>query len=221
MANFLFIDTSSKVATIALSRDGVLLACERFSEQNQQAAVINMMIEKVLQSSGIQVAAIDCFCVCAGPGSYTGLRVGMSTAKGMAFALSKPMISFGRLQLLALSLMPQNILKKDIGVLLLARQGEYFWALFDSEGKERIGPKHIFESDLEGQVPESCFLLTDAGQLSFGNIAVRLTDEYVPDILEWTKLAQQKWNNKEFADIAYAEPSYLKAAFTTNPKSKL
>jgi tRNA threonylcarbamoyladenosine biosynthesis protein TsaB len=221
MANFLLIDTSSKVATVAVSKDGAILACERFSEQNQQAAAINLMIEKVLQQSGLKTEAIDCYCVCAGPGSYTGLRVGMSTAKGMAFALGKPMISFDRLQLLALSMQSQNVARKNIGVLLQARKAEYFWALFDAEGNEKIAPKHIFEADLEREVPKDCFLMSDAPQGSFSDVAVQLTDEYTPDILEWIKLAQGKWNNKEFADIAYAEPFYLKAAFTTHPKNKL
>lgn len=221
MANFLFIDTSSMVATVAISKNEEIVACERSSDQHQQAAVINILIEKVLKSANWDISSVDCFCVCAGPGSYTGLRVGMSTVKGMAFALDKPMICFDRMQLLALSIQPQNINQKETGVLLLARKGEFFWALFDQNGKELVNPKHIFDTELESVLRPEYLILTDVAELSVKNEVIQMTKEYSPDILEWIKLAQLKWQQQAFDDIAYAEPYYLKAAFTTNPKKMI
>lgn len=221
MAKFLLIDTSSSNAIIAVGEAEKILASERCIAQSEQAAEINLMIEKVLKKVGCGPNEIDCFCVCAGPGSYTGLRVGMSTVKGMAFALGKPLICFDRMQLIALSFQAENLKKVSSAILLYARKGEYFFGIFDPDGKEQEAPKHLLEVDIRALIKPDYLLLTDVKDLLFDNKTFYLGDDFFIDLSAWVALAEHKWREKDFSDIAYAEPFYLKAAFTTTPKKKL
>lgn len=222
MANFLFIDTSSTVATVALGIGGEVLAKESIFGQNRQAAALNGMIENVLQMAGLKIKQLDVFCVCAGPGSYTGLRVGLSIAKGMAFALNKKIICFSRLQLIAQSFLQEGSGASSIGVLQQARKGEYFWAVFDSDGKEKNAPEHIFETELASKLNVAQVIITDVEQLPDSkNKTINLINDFIPDLKSWLGLAQQRWDNNEFSDIAYSEPFYLKPAFTTTPKKRI
>jgi tRNA threonylcarbamoyladenosine biosynthesis protein TsaB len=85
MPNLLYIDTSASKATVALSQEGRITAVRTHDNANEQAAVLNIMINNVLEEASCNLDQVDALCVCAGPGSYTGLRVGLSTAKGIAF----------------------------------------------------------------------------------------------------------------------------------------
>lgn len=221
MAHFLFIDTSSKISTIALSHKYEVLALERSSEQMNQAATINITIENLLKESACTLQDIDAFCVCGGPGSYTGLRVGMSTAKGMAFALDKPMINFDRLQLIALSFKNEILEDEKIGVLLSARKDEYFWASYSSNGTIIDSPQHLFQEHLEEKTDTVQLLVSDDQEVESQNKLIYLEKDFTFSLTEWIKLANKKWESKEFSDLAYSEPFYLKSAFTTTPKPKI
>lgn len=221
MPNFLFIDSAAPTATIAIANEDAILAEELLNNQKEQAAAINIMIENVLEKANKTLQDIDCFCLCAGPGSYTGLRVGMSIAKGMAFALQKPLICINRLQLIALSY--QNTLSStaDKAVILQARKGEYFRALYTPEGREKEPAGHIFEEELKEKITTEQILITDYPDLPVNNEKIILPLTFSPDLKAWSALAQQLFHEKQFSDLAYTEPFYLKAAFTTTPKPKI
>lgn len=221
MPDFLFIDTAAQTAAIAIANEENILAEELLSNQKEQAAAINIMIENVLKKADKPLNDINCFCLCAGPGSYTGLRVGMSIAKGMAFALQKPLICFNRLQLIALSY--KNIVSTtaDVAVILQARKGEYFRALYTPDGMEKEPAGHIFEEELQQKISSEQIIITDFPELPVTNKKIILPAAFSPDLKAWSALAQQLFREKQFADLAYVEPFYLKAAFTTTPKPKI
>lgn len=218
MPDFLFIDTAAQTATIAIANEDNILAEERLCNQKEQAAAINMMIENVLKKADRTLKDIHCFCVCAGPGSYTGLRVGMSIAKGMAFALQQPLICFNRLQLIALSYKDTVSQTTNRAVILQARKGECFRALYAPDGSEKEPAEHIFEEALSQKITRGQIIITDCPELPVDNEKIILPPAFSPDLKAWSALAQQLFREKQFADLAYAEPFYLKAVFTTTPK---
>lgn len=221
MVYFLLIDTSTNNITIGVGGVGKPFSIEQTFEGGEQAGQINLMIEEVLQRAGLTLPRIDCIGLCAGPGSYTGLRVGMSVAKGIAFALNKPLLCFDRLQLIALSnkdYIPSGSL---CGVLLRARKGEYFWALFSSEGETIEAPVHLFEEELQSKIRRGRLVITDTEQFNLPKDKITLKPDFYLNLANWLDLANKRFKEKSFSDIAYAEPFYLKAAYTTTPKKNL
>jgi len=216
MANLLYIDTSGSTATIALSVNGMMAACRKHENAMEQAAVINVLIAEVMADAGLDLQALDAVAVCAGPGSYTGLRVGMSTAKGLCYALDKPLLLFSRLMLIALD----RVQDKSLWVILKARQGEYFAAAFDSGLNMKAEQRHYFEADLATALDEGddSMLATDVPELFAGYTTIAIPGGYSVNVERWIPAAEAAFNSGQFADVAYAEPYYLKAAFTTQSK---
>ena len=96
MSKFLLIETSTSLCSVALAEDGRVTAVRESVEPRAHAALTAPYVQKVLQERGLHAADLDAVCVSAGPGSYTGLRVGVSTAKGICFAAGVPLLSVGR-----------------------------------------------------------------------------------------------------------------------------
>jgi len=216
MASLLYIDTSGSTATIALSVDGKKAAYRRHENAMEQAAVINVLIEEVMAEAGLSLQALDAVAVCAGPGSYTGLRVGMSTAKGLCYALDKPLLLFSRMLLIALDMLQG----RDLWVILKARQEEYFAAAFDRHLHTLQEPKHYFGPDLAAALEndKESLLVTDVPQAFGDRNIITIAPGYAVDIDKWIPAAEDAFSKKQFADLAYADPYYLKAAFTTQSK---
>ncbi|KAA5533197.1 tRNA (adenosine(37)-N6)-threonylcarbamoyltransferase complex dimerization subunit type 1 TsaB [Taibaiella lutea] len=214
MSKLLFIDTSASVATVALSIDAETAVIRTHENANEQAAVINFMIEEVLQKGSSTINDIDAICVCAGPGSYTGLRVGLSTAKGLAYASDKPLMLFNRLDILSWNI---NADTKFI-VALKARTGEYFIALFDKDGNAVNEPQHAFEKDLAEYTIEGFQFFTDDEHLSIAAPTKVMSMDTAIDVRNWITKATVRFTLKQFDDLAYSEPFYLKAAYTTVSK---
>jgi tRNA threonylcarbamoyladenosine biosynthesis protein TsaB len=214
MSKLLFIDTSASVATIALSIDGEITAIRTHENANEQAAVINFMIEEVLKKASFTIQDIDAICVCAGPGSYTGLRVGLSTAKGLAYASDKPLMLFNRLDILSWNIHADT----KFVVALKARAGEYFIALFDKDGVAINEPQHAFEQDLVKYATEGFQFFTDDEHLSVAAPTAVMPMDTAIDVRNWVTKATARFALKQFDDLAYSEPFYLKAAYTTVSK---
>jgi len=213
MAYLLYLDTAAAAATIALSGSGELLALRIHQDAMKQAAAINGLIEEVIGEGGIRLRDVDAFCVCAGPGSYTGLRVSMSTAKGMAYALEKPLMLFNRLDLIAWA----QSAGEDFAVALKARQGEYFYAQYRADKQQSVPPRHIFESGLRQQAAPGLLFFTDDETLPFSNKKILPATEPA-GIASWIPEAERRFAAAQFDDLAYSEPFYLKAAYTTQPR---
>jgi len=216
MANLLYIDTSGSIATIALSADSRKVAVRTHENAMEQAAVVNILIEEVLAEAGLGLQAIHALVVCAGPGSYTGLRVGMSTAKGICYALDKPLILISKLKLIALD----KAGNKNTWVILKARQGEYFAAAFDTSLEWLQEPGHYFEAELTEALAKGrdSVVITDVPDVFAENETIALSPVYAANVDKWIPAAEAAFVAGQFADLAYADPYYLKAAFTTQSK---
>lgn len=212
MSNLLYIDTSGKTALVALSRNGMVAASRSHDDAREQAALLNGMIDAVMQESATVLSDVAAICVCAGPGSYTGLRVGLSTAKGLAYALDKPLMLFSTLELLALAQRG----KTAVDIILKAREGEYFYARYDREGEALSLPQHVFGDDLVRSDSEA-LLITDVAGLA-GEQDILLGEGTALSLPHWIKAAEERFAAGSFDDLAYSEPFYLKAAYTTQSK---
>lgn len=212
MPYLLYIDTSGKTATVALSGIGPAPLVQRLTDAREQAAQLNTAIGELLAGAGLMLSQIDGIAVCAGPGSYTGLRVGLSTAKGLAFALNKPLMLFNTLDMLAARYRNNGALV----IALRARAGEYFYARYDAQGKAADAPRHIFEQEIEA--PGEALFLTDNEALFPDKARILPEGGGEAELPSWINDAETRFAQGLFDDLAYSEPFYLKAAYTTQSK---
>lgn len=223
MSNLLFIDTSGTQAQIGIFSERNKWSTFHHDEPNTQISIINTTIEDLLQKANINLKELQAICVCAGPGSYTGLRVGLGVAKGLAYALEIPILLFDRLQLIAQSFSDKKEGKNSNKLLVLkARKDEYFMGYFDEQNKIINEPQHILKEDLLNfvkNINNSTLMITDEEEINLPFSTIIAKDLEL-NFESWKVLADERIENQNFDDIAYSEPFYLKAAYLTTPKNK-
>ena len=213
MALILNIETATKNCSVALSKAGKTLAIRELSEQNfSHAEKLHVFIEELLLETNVALKDIQAIAVSQGPGSYTGLRIGISAAKGLCYALSIPLIALDTLEILARKIQVNSGI---IIPMIDARRLEVFSAFFDSSfTKIRAIKAEVIDENSYKEKSEILHLIGD-GAMKFKEI---LTDEkfhYYPEIqypsaAEMGLISFQKFQNNQFEDVAYFEPFYLK-----------
>ena len=134
MFNLLCIETATEICSVALLQDDKLIALRENHEGNAHASQITLLIEAVMKDANIELKNLDAIAVSKGPGSYTGLRVGVSTAKGLCYALDIPLIAINTLESLAHEIIKNNnIQKANFCAMLDARRMEVYCAVFDNQ----------------------------------------------------------------------------------------
>ena len=223
MALILCIESATKNCSVSLARDGEVIAIrELWEEKFSHAEKMHSFVLEVMASSEYELSDLDAIAVSKGPGSYTGLRIGVSTAKGLCYALDRPLISVPTLESLARQV---NCAEGSMIVPLLdARRMEVYSAVFDKDyarvretRAEVIGPESFSEYLESGKV---CFLGDGARKtrevLRHPNAV--FTDLSYPSSREMAALAETRFQNQEFEDLAYFEPYYLKDFIAGKPK---
>jgi tRNA threonylcarbamoyladenosine biosynthesis protein TsaB len=190
-------------------------------EQKEQAGWLHLAIDKMIKDAGCTLKDINAVAVSNGPGSYTGLRIGLSAAKGLCYALQIPLITIGTLQM-----MVQGTENNEADLycpMIDARRMEVFTALFDKEMKELLPASAVIlnESSFMTELENEKILFFGNGAGKFKNICSHLNaifKELETDASQLAKLSQQKYAAKDFAELAYSEPLYVKDFFTTYKK---
>ncbi len=223
MSAILYIDTSAEITTVACTIDGVVSSCIINEEQKEQAAIINILIEKALKDAAITLQALNAIALCSGPGSYTGLRIGFSTAKGLCYAADIPLITTDKFALIDRQYTTEN---GNTIIILQARVGEYFVAAYDAKGNNILQPCLLLTEDLHAKITSlNAHVLSNdetlCYQFSAENITTNFIGNFRPDITVWETIVRKNISEKTFADLAYSEPLYIKQAFTTVSKKKL
>jgi len=219
MSLILQIETATSICSVALAENGNFMACKEADQRNIHAEKITVFIDEVLHKAGKTYANLDAIAVSSGPGSYTGLRIGVSVAKGLCFALDKPLIAVETLEAMASGFMAQSNISDDalLCPMIDARRMEVFTAVFDTSGK-RVQPTSAEIID------ENSFaaLLSDHQMIFFGDGAEKcravlgshpnslIVDDFSNSARYLTGKAYAKYLNREFEDVAYFEPYYLK-----------
>ncbi|MFD1314178.1 tRNA (adenosine(37)-N6)-threonylcarbamoyltransferase complex dimerization subunit type 1 TsaB [Namhaeicola litoreus] len=223
MGIILNIETATKNCSVSLAKDGQMMAfLEQNEEQYSHAEKLHLLIEEVLLKAGLKFQDLDAIGVSKGPGSYTGLRIGVSAAKGLCFALDKPLIAIPTLDVLAQSAEFAGL--EMIVPLLDARRMEVYSAVFNKsfiqirETKAEIITEESFAEELsKGKV---VFLGDGAKKvkeiLTHEN-AYFLANSY-PSAQTMCMLSEEKYKKKDFEDLAYFEPYYLKDFIAGKPK---
>lgn len=226
MAYILHIDTSADTGVVALAKNGELIAMTEQTNARNHAATINNDVERIIAENHITLQEISAFCVNGGPGSYTGLRIGLATAKGYCYALSKPLMMHNRLLLLCLGEIydKENAVDAYVGV-LQAREGEYYVAGYDKSLNVLQAPQHIdtqglseFARHLQGKIRLSGYI-DDIITGHITNADIKAENVLQPDLPSWAKYAYEEYNCNRIVSLAHIEPFYLKQVYTHKPKN--
>ena len=223
MSYILHIDTSGSMGLIALSKSGKPVAREVNESERDHASTINLHIEAVLKRANIAINDLNAIAVIGGPGSYTGLRIGLATAKGLCYAAEKPLLLYNKLDVMCLQQASEDTSKKyDSYISILpARQQEYFIARYDNTKACTLTPQHIHKNELENLLSHLQGHTLIAGVLNEdlnlkGNIDLTQLTSFNEDF--WFSQTFENYKEKGFTDIANATPFYLKEAYTTQSK---
>jgi tRNA threonylcarbamoyladenosine biosynthesis protein TsaB len=231
MALILNIDTATEHASVCLSADGALLALESNPNQKDHAAFIQPAIRKLMEAAAYPLASIDAVAVSNGPGSYTGLRVGLSTAKGIAYALNKSLILVNTLEIIAtaaisnVTAMSSNHPSALFCPMIDARRMEVFTAVYDVELKEILAPCPMIlnESSFDNLLYQHKIVFSGSGSKKFKNMIENNSATFLDiehDARHMSSISEKRYLLKSFADKAYSEPYYLKEFFTPAGKIK-
>jgi tRNA threonylcarbamoyladenosine biosynthesis protein TsaB len=221
MALILNIDTALEEASVCLSDGADVIAIKRNNHQQEHAAWIHQAIRQILDESGRLMSNINAVAVTAGPGSYTGLRVGMATAKGICYALNVPLITESTLLLTA-----QRV-KKEIATEMVkphpvlicpmidARRMEVFTCLYDLNFTETLAaaPLILNEQTFGHELANHVILFCGNGSKKWQNLCIHphaVFADVTHDATDLAASAAQKFEKVAFSDLAYTEPTYLK-----------
>jgi len=221
MPNILAIETSTTVCSVALWTNNLLFALKENHEKNAHSRMLSVMIKEIFSENKFSINFIDAVAVSKGPGSYTGLRIGVSLAKGLCYGLSKPLIAVDTLKALAqqyLLLHPETKNCKEIPLcpMLDARRLEVYTALYNSNLDEILSVSSLVIEDscFQKYLHQKKIIFFGPGAKKCKNIISSPNAIFVDDIDPSAHgvgvLSQELYKNKQFADIAYFEPFYLK-----------
>ena len=235
MPLILNLETATQTCSVALSADGNILGLRESQSEKAHSRQLGIFIRELLTENDLEVAQLDAIAVSMGPGSYTGLRIGVSTAKGLAYGSDLPLIGIGTLDILVSGALQNKeiieLLEKNETALLCpmidARRMEVFTGLYTPEGKNigKITARVVDENSFHEYLAKGPVIF-------FGNGAKKcmeklpapnalFIDEIIPLARYMVPLAEQKWHKKKFEDLAYFEPFYLKDFIATVPRNKI
>ena len=226
MAVILNIDTSTETAGICLAKNGAAISFMQNEDQKDHAAWLHTAIEKMINDSGYAMEDLQAVAIISGPGSYTGLRVGMSTAKGLCYALQIPLIVENSLKMMAIAAQ-EEALKKEASLIcpmIDARRMEVFTALYTIDLKEVIAPTAIVlnKNSFEDFLVENSIFFTGNGtkkwQEIIGISPKILFGRINPPVKYLGEISNKKYEQQEFTDILYSEPIYIKEFYTHKKK---
>lgn len=217
MIYILNIETATKNCSVSLAKNGETILCKEIAEQGySHAEKLHVFIEEILKETGIGVTDLNAVAVSKGPGSYTGLRIGVSTAKGLCYALGIPLIAVDTLQVLAKQAL--SVINYDGGYIVPmidARRMEVYSAVYDG-GLNRINDvqAEILTEESYTDCPETFYFIGDCQEkcqtVLKGTNFHFLSEIVFPSANEMSALSYEKFLKNEFEDVAYFEPFYLK-----------
>ncbi|MGK9120325.1 tRNA (adenosine(37)-N6)-threonylcarbamoyltransferase complex dimerization subunit type 1 TsaB [Olivibacter jilunii] len=232
--NILHIETATSVCSVALSTDGVVRASIDRHEPNIHASKLTVFIHQVLNQANCKINDLDAVAISKGPGSYTGLRIGVSTAKGICFALDIPLIAVDTLEAMFKgfsSTVAKTNGQSDLFFcpMIDARRMEVYSAIYSGQGNQirpveaRIIGADSFEEFSERQ--QKIVLFGDGANkfssLFEGNETVVVSGNFLNSAKYLVDESCRKWHREAFEDVAYFEPFYLKDFIPTTPKKHL
>ncbi len=229
MANILNIETSTEVCSVALTSEGQVLDHRENYEGQTHATMLSQYVKEMLDYARSREIKLDAIAVSIGPGSYTGLRIGLSEAKGLAFGLNVPLIGVNTLQLMAVSTMFNHFIDEE-NVLYVpmidARRMEVYTAAYAPsleavlEPQAMILDEHSFDALLDKG--HTLILMgngSDKARQVLTRDGVRFVEGVKPVAVDMMALAEKAYREQDFIDVAYSTPLYLKEFQAIKPKN--
>lgn len=225
MENIILIETSTELCSAAIASDGKIISYKESTKPREHASLTAVFIDEMLKETGMKVPDCSAVCVSMGPGSYTGLRVGVSTAKGLCFGAGIPMLAVGTLDTLVWQAGDRTDYKYIVPM-IDARRMEVYTAVFAPDGKQltdteaKIIDADSFSDLLEegpvlfiGDAAEKCSKVILHPNAHFEQCCPKASSMLIP--------AMAEYKEKRFKDVAYFEPFYLKDFVATTSRKKL
>ena len=224
----LHIETSTTVCSVALSKNGQCI----FSKSNDQgmnhAALLSIFIDEALEQLKASGQKPDAIAVSSGPGSYTGLRIGVSTAKGLCYGYEIPLISVSTLEIMTIAALKCDVNKDAYFCPMIdARRMEVYAAFYNaamdviSNISADIIDNNSYSEILQKNTVYFFFFFAEKCKTTIPHHNAKFTDSINPLAENMIELAENAFRNKQFVDVAYFEPFYLKEFYTTAKKLNL
>ena len=232
----LHIETSTDICSVALSQGDQQLSLLESGQERSHARLLNTLIRESMDRARLRLKDLDAVAVSKGPGSYTGLRIGVSTAKGLAYALEIPMLASGTLENMASGILTHAFVKELASIhgeglllcpMLDARRMEVYAAFFTCEGRTfREVKADIITDDSYQDMLKShhiCFFGNGADKCkpAISHPHAHFIEDIHPSASSMIAPALKMYMAKKFEDVAYFEPFYLKDFIATVPKKKV
>lgn len=229
MATILNIETSTHVCSVALCKDNKVITLKENKEGLNHAKLVTVFIDEILKENNLKLNNIDAIGTSRGPGSYTGLRIGVSTAKGLCYGANIKLVAIDTLQAMTVEAICRAGESKDalFCPMIDARRMEVFCALYDEHNvqKEDIKAVIVDDNSFKDILDKQKVIFFGTGAEKCKNTIKHknaiFMDNIVPSAANMTSLANDAYNNNTFEDVAYFEPFYLKNFIATTPKKKV
>ena len=229
MARIILIETSTALCSVALAEDGRIVAYTESETPRAQASLTAPFVKDLLDERGLGVRDCDAVCVSKGPGSYTGLRVGVSTAKGLCFGAGIPLIAVGTLDTLVYQATDEGLLPDDcryVVPMVDARRMEVYTSVFTPDGRQltETRPQVIEQGNYADLLAEGPVLFIGDGAGKCREVLAHPNAHFVqccPKASAMLRPAFTAWDARRFEDTAYFEPFYLKDFIATIPRRRL
>lgn len=226
MPLILCLETATKSCSVSLGQNGKVLSLkESLDEKYSHSENLTLYIEDVCKDAKVSLRDIDAIAVSKGPGSYTGLRIGVSTAKGLCYALDKPLIAINTLEAMAVGQISnlQSPISNLFCPMIDARRMEVYCALYDDQGNEikKTSAEIIDEHSFVGLLQKNKIYFFGDGaakcRIEISHPNAIFVDGISPSAKFMILLAEKYFAERKFEDVAYFEPFYLKDFVSTMP----
>lgn len=225
MAYILHIESTSTVCSVAISNNDELIAIKELNNGYTHAENLHLFIESVLLDAKLTAKDLNAISISSGPGSYTGLRIGFSAAKGLAYALQIPLITIDTLKALSFDIINSTKSNALYCPLIDARRMEVYCALFDKDLNTILEVQPLVLTEESVTVfnrQTEIYFFGDGMQKAIELLKLIPNSNFIENCLPSAKsmiaLAYQKFKTQDFANVAYVEPNYLKDFFFTTSK---
>lgn len=229
MSLILNIETATEICSVSLAKEGKLIALKEHKEGLQHARLLTVYIEEIFNENGVSIKELNAVAVSKGPGSYTGLRIGVSAAKGIAYAGNIPLIAISTLQAMAHGIAANSNFHENTWLcpMIDARRMEVYSAFFDLGNKQQkeISADIIDENSYAEILSQHQVVFFGNGAQKCKNAIQSPNAQFIDNTLcsaeNMVKLSYEAFKNNHFEDVAYFEPFYLKDFIATIPRKNI